>query len=471
MAHRRRQNRGRSLPSITTIVTAASAAYGTYRLASWALKTWRGEDDEEGVEIQNCDGDGLLHQADSPPSPRCRSSSSLLVHKRRIRQSRIDKCHHETVTALADFLPTLRRSVEDLTDTSAAIRELKSVRAEMRRREAELSHDNGAIRSASQIGREKEDRERERELWEIIKLRSVTRTVATAYGHAILLLTLTVQVHVLGGRLLREEEEAKVPRGVPFGGSDASDSTAGTTLMEGEEGTSAQAIRRSHQAALTRTYSHFFDTGVKSLVETVERASETVMEEWDVTDESAMNMTGDQFDEVLCNIRSEVEGGLSNGIRDCDDGARQPRSSRKKRRCLVRFVIQKDDAVREDVQDELARNILEETWDLLESPTFEAAERDIVDLTFDMMRNGCWGSIFVGVSYSGEVFQKKSCKQSWESKPLASVITQLRHVSNSFYGGSATIGLEVPNPHHVNIYVPELVRTPSLVELGDVSFD
>jgi len=113
---------------------------------------------------------------------------------------------------------------------------------------------------------------------------------------------------------------------------------------------------------------------------------------------------------------------------------------------------------------------LEETWDLLESPIFAAAERDVLDRTFAMLIEGGWGGIFppnfmdtlpVGVPQDGL------------TRPLAQVVTQLRRTTNTFYASSGSDG-GAEASHECrppNVYLPAVDRLPALLELGDVGFN
>ena len=58
-------------------------------------------------------------------------------------------------------------------------------------------------------GEERSIWDKEQRLWNYVKNKSVTRLVATIYAHTVIFLVLTVQVNLLGGRLLREEQDKK----------------------------------------------------------------------------------------------------------------------------------------------------------------------------------------------------------------------------------------------------------------------
>ena len=364
--------------------------------------------EEEGDDEQSGDGGGVANVSPwggTTPILESPLRRSAVPRKRwNLRRQRIERCRDETVNALSDFLPTLRRCIEDLTDTSAETRALKALRSSPDRNE---------------------HREEERELWESVKVKAVTRMVATAKAHTILFLILSVQVHLLGGRLFEEQMREQ----------DAS-SSLGADSMASDRMTSYQS---SHKLVLTRTYEFFFDKGLGLLVQCVERAVTTVMEPWDVTKPESMHVTAETFNEALVKIRSIVEG----------------RTSRSHRtRSILRFLLPPEHAVGAVVPDDLAQSILDETWDLLESPVFEDAHAECLSATLDEMRERSWEKLFLD-SAGASV-----------KVPLALVITKLKGTSYTFYEPATDEGRT-----GCNKYVGSLQQLPSLLELGSVSFN
>ena len=127
--------------------------------------------------------------------------------------------------------------------------------------------------------------------------------------------------------------------------------------------------------------------------------------------------------------------------------------------CLIRYFVQQDATLHEEVHDRTALNILEETWDILESPVFVTAEQDCLEMTFGIMKEKAWGAIF---------FSEETC--AWASRPLAQVVTRLRVAAGTIYGQSS-LASAVSWESNPNIYVPRLEQIPSVTHLGDVSFN
>jgi hypothetical protein len=394
------------------VAAAAVVAYGTYRLANWAWTAWNGRTEDEQHEFS---GAAAAHRARSADMYESRRSP-VQQQQWRLRRARLERCRDEVATALKDFLPTLRRTIEQATDTSAETKALKKLRAD------KLS---GILPKENQ----------ERDLWDAIKVSAFTRMVSTAYAHSILLLVLTVQVNLLGGRLFHEQMQ-----------NHESNRSLGDDSVASDRMSSYQA---SHRLVLTKTYDYFFQRGIASLVQTVERAVSDILSDWDVTDPSSMHMSRDMMEEALVKIRDTMEGHTGR------------RRSRRPRSLMMRFLLPPEPDAH--VLDELAQAILDETWDLIESPVLEDAQRDCLNVTCDLMRDKYWGTLFLNTD------SPHHASSVLTTRPLAGVITQLKHTSNSFYEAPKTLVI-TPRPT-ANIYATALEGLPSVLELADVSFN
>jgi peroxin-3 len=366
----RRRRRGG--PSLTTVVTTAAVAYGTYRLASWVFDTWNGNNSE--------DEENEMHEPEAMQSMPARSlRPSYATIDRRTRQVRRMQCRVETAKALNDFLPTLKKILEEQTNFSGETRQLKQLRV--------------TPQLDSSISKS--------DLWDAIQLKSVTRLVATAYSYTLLSLTLNVQLHLLGARLLQQQQQL----------DEANENDSGF-----DDSTSR------HKIVLTRTLDEFFQQSVPSLVNVLMKTIKEALVDWDVTDTTSLEITSDKFQEKLTQIRMTME--------------QSP---------LITFIVPESDKAQEagDINP-IAKYILDETWDIMESPAWEVAERDSLDTVFHMVRAQGWDPAIFGSD------QEKS-------KPLAVVVTKLRHtVTDVFYKNEGLFA--------------ELDRLSSVIELGQVSF-
>ncbi|KAL7520361.1 hypothetical protein ACHAWX_005089 [Stephanocyclus meneghinianus] len=496
------------------LAAAAALAYGAYRLGSWAWNSFRdveddgdSDDDEENEDIlyewndEKRRGRNQATEEDSPRSSyrsrRSRGDWSELNHRRRshrpspreehhhriaengatrnetesngmkgvasregsavsamktgmpssiseedgdegmpsispiVRNARMARCRTETSRAMIDFLPTLKKAVAKETDVGFETEELKLLRVQRRER-------------SGLEGVKEDERSRERELWNTIKNKSVTRLMTTVYAHTIVFLVLTVQVNLLGGRLLREDVEDET--------------------VSGNESPGVDRYRPSHETVLAKTYQHVFSRGIPCLAKKVSKVVDEVLKEWDVLGSVDDVSCGEKKNSVsihdvsswIIQVRDEMERPLRNGM---------ARSS----------ALAHD----ETTNDELAIHILDETYDLLESPTFADAERKCLDATFSQLYDDGYAKLFSSPAQSGHVIAADDA----ETIPLANVVTHLQKMTvSTFYKppskkdeieswGGVLGMMEEPLPSHANSYIPMLERLNAVLELGNLCFD
>jgi peroxin-3 len=409
----RRRPRQWNGPSTGSVVAAAAVAFGAYKLANWAWNNVLNEPIQDNTEQDKERG-------------HTRNTTETNPQMWRMRRQRMTRCRDETAKALEGFLITLRKTVEDKTSTTKETQALKKLRAERGEMDETLR------------------REQEKELWDIIKVRSVTRMMATAYAHAILFIVLTVQVNLLGGRLFEEQTRNNCSSGESM----VSNDTAASDRMG--------SYQASHKFVLMHTYEYFFERGLVSLISTVERAVAEVLADWDVLDRSSLHMSRETFEEAIQDIRSLVEDGRSS----------RPSSRQRRPRSLLRFLMPPTANLEVSLDDELASSILDETFDLLESPVVSDAQKDCLNSTFEMMRDQHWGAIFETDSASAP----QDTASPWTTKPLATVLTKLKYTSNSFYTSPDADSEYNPQTMPPS-YCAMMEGLPSVLEMGDVSFN
>lgn len=506
--HRRRNHRRHPGPTgqhlLTNITTVAVVVYGAYRVGSWAWNnTFRPQDDDDNkndddddvyaTKNSDKDGDGDLLQEWASSENYCSSpirrsiraearrvmardderleinnnssveyigdvvvgeSSSAVVddgnnscnngqtdsrsgsghhpslpqdyqrhqcHPQindRERTSRMARCRLESSRAMLDFLPTMKGAIAKETDVSRDTEELKELRAEkreineMKKQQRSVNDDDGTYNNSKLeviIGRE-------RYLWNRIKNKSMTRLITTVYAHTIIFLTLNVQVNLLGGRLLRDEHEEHT-----------------STSSEG----AADRYRSSHQIVLSKTYHHLFAIGIPSIAKVVGKEVTRILQDWDVLND---DVTMQDVSTWLQSVRDGIEH---------QRRRRQGVSSS----ALVQFVIgQESDDSNDATPDELARYILDETYDLLESPTFAIAERDCLDATFDQLTNSMLSTLFAGKD---------------PQIPVVNVVTHMQKTAVLTFHKPLTHRNEASTP---NTYIPNLERLDAVQNLSNVCF-
>ena len=504
--HRRRNHRRHPGPTgqhlLTHITTIAVAAYGAYRVGSWAwnnifrpqddddnkdddvyatksgdedgdgdlLQEWASSEnycsspirrsiraearrvmarDDERLEINNNSSveyigdvvvgessstvvndeyDGNNGQTDkrsgnghrhSPPQDYQRHQCHPQVNDRE-RTSRMARCRLESSRAMLDFLPTMKGAIAKETDVSRETDELKELRAE-KREINEMKKQQGSVNDYDGTynkSKLKVIKGREQYLWNSIKNKSLTRLITTVYAHTIIYLTLNVQVNLLGGRLLRDEYEEQ----------------HASTSSEG----AANRYRSSHEIVLSKTYHHLFAIGIPSIANAVGKEVTRILQDWDVLND---DVTIQDFSSWLQSVRDGIEH------------QRRRREEGVSSSALVQFVIGQESEDSDDsTSDELARYILDETYDLLESPTFAIAERDCLDATFDQLNKSLLSTLF-GVKD--------------QQIPVVNVVTHMQKAAVLTFHKPLSHRNEASNP---NAYIPNLERLDAVQELSNVCF-
>ncbi|KAL7454276.1 hypothetical protein ACHAWC_006437 [Mediolabrus comicus] len=380
-----------------------------------------------------------------------------------IRSSRMERCRLETSRAMMDFLPTLKKAIVKETDITSEMEELKSIRSQKKR---DLQSKNGDDAHTHQPTNGDNDvRERERELWNNIKNKSITRLVTTIYAHTIVFLVLTVQVNLLGGRLLREEQEKNHQQQQEEDDKDES-------LDEQSSDDESDRYRSSHKTVLAKTYHHVFAKGIPSLAAAVAKAVDDALQNWDVLggDDASLDDVSSWLETVRDVIEKRQEKGGNN-------------SSSSTTGALVQFVIPDEMGQSNDepMVDDLARYILDETYDLLESPTYAHAERLCLDITFTNLREEGYANLFPSPTRRNNNHVDEGGDGAVERKPLAKVITHLsKPTVATFYETPSHKAemedwegvfrmMEEPLPSSPNVYIPNLSH--AVTELSDICFN
>lgn len=311
---------------MSSVVTTAAVAYSAYQLGSWAWSQYYSEGTNKKTEDW------------------------------KERRMRLRNCRLDVRRSLSRFLPSVRAIIEERIPTKELTQALKALRA----------------------GSGNEDKQDE--LWDILRIRFLTRLFVSSYSYTLLSLILTVQVHFLASR--RQQED----------------------LSE-------------QQHAIRETYEYFFETGIVSLIRTVERIVS------DCGDTSVrLCLSKQDVGEMIDAIRQQVEG-------------------TKRKRSLRRFIMS---PAAYGLSDETL-HVFDEMWDLLESPVMKDAESDALGYVFDKLKETGWGTAFENNS---------------TTNPLASIIPLFKRSVNKFFETNEE-DLE---------YLTGIQDLPTVLELADVSY-
>lgn len=413
--HRRRRRDGVAdgTSLATKVVTAGVVAYGAYRLADWAWQTWWNSD--QGNENNNYNEQTTTTRRQAAPS------DSFLMNffppppptrqERRAKQARLARCQHECKQAWYALGSSAMFSVlEAATDITQATQRLKEIR-----RTTPLT---SALQSE------------QAELWDLVKVRSVTRWIATAYAQALLMLVLTVQVNLWGAQLWREQRQLQ-----------ASASAASSTQSSSME--RMQSYRQEHEQVLQQTFGYFFSQGgMLDLCAAVEKATQQVLQDWNVLDKAYLHVPPAAMQQAITDIRHLVE----------EQSQRQ-----RQRRSLWRFFVPPDNHHYNSNAVVVGEcEILAETWDWLESPLLYAALDDVLAVTFDYGQEHClpWSSS----PSSSSLENNKDNLQPNENMSLAQILPKLKKCAAKFQS------------HDQNPLLQRVHQVQTVQEIGSVCF-
>jgi len=393
--NQRPYRRPRSLTStVFQISTTAALAYGTYQAATWAWNYFS-SDDQNANEAQE--------ESQSTSSSMTRKQKQLSPMER---TRRIHKCREETLTALVNFLPTLQSCINELNDVSKITKALKQIRHDKKK---SLTNSNLMLH----LERE------EISLWQDMKMRSLMQFISFLYGHCMLFLVLTVQVHLLGRRLYE---------------------SFSVNLKESNSSSSSS----SHAIVLQSTYTYMFESGLHTISQSLsswfhsqsQNHNSTFSNQcWNMMDPHGI--TKSQFRKGIMEIRSFME--------HTDD----INSHHNNRPLWLSMAVQSSppSSLNDNNYHDLeAKYILDQTWDILESPLFQSCLQQCVQTTLDHLLS----------QYIDPLFLE-------ERLPLVKIITKLKTIPTNFIP-SPSLSLE-PYP-----FGEILQNLESVLDLGDLAF-
>ena len=409
----RRRRRPRNI--LIAAAEFAVVAYGTYRLAKFAWDTYFEEEDDPDAD------DGLLTPYNNSAN---RSSNNNL----NVKMIQLRRCRVEASRALVDFLPHLKVRIQGIpqVDAAEAVKCLKAIRKSKR-------NNNGSDDTAT----------KEAELWEVVKVRAVTKFFVSAYSFVLLFLVLTVQVHLLGSKKVKDQLiDADFSPRQEDDNTGTIDADGDSLLREGDDdemgetSIDAATVQERHHLVLKCTYDYFFQHGLPALSQAIETAVLNCMAGWDMS--NLVDVKEEDFIAVLNDIRNTVEVKDDNNVRPASNKcvAKLAESS-----ALLQYIVQNAESV--EIDDPSVRYVLDETWDIVESPAFGVALTECLKSTLQISREGLL------------VFRSTPNPPS-----LAQVVTQLKQTAGNFFVDEINA-----------VYLTQLATLPTVHELGLASFD
>jgi hypothetical protein len=460
-SHRRNRNRNRFGSAVGSAVTTALAVYGAYQLAVWAWTTWNDTTDESNHETNDETNDDMkddMYHCDNDRNQNVEIKSQ--THRRRMEQNHetsnrqrqtqqrqrrryVTQCQRQTATTLAALSSIVLQKIEAATDTTLYRSQLKEIR--------KLHSDD--------------TKHHESILWMSIQVETVTRCMTMAYAYTLFFVTLTVQVHGMGGELLRNSTMADIKEAELKLCSDGS-----------HDGDITDALTQWYDAFLDR------DGGLDDLISCVRSAVQTALKDWNIHDPIyALQMKVNHVQEAIAHIRSEVE--RINGD------------------FVTRFMIHRTDAndvTPDDLNFNANRNVEHLTHhpsntttpfqnsnhsndsndtlrtevfdcDLLESPMVRDAMQDAVQCVFTILDEH-----FVTQMFSAH--QTDTTTTILSELPLPQVIAQFKVTTRSFLPMDCTTNRQGKNNStrsggSIDSYLRAMEQLPSIQAVAMMSFD
>ena len=455
------RRRRRPLGFVGTAVTTALAVYGTYHLAMWAWNTWNAVSGDD--ECDDHDHDHANDTEKKPPHHQNTNSSTntntsnnrhRVTVTAQIQQRRcMAQCRRQTAATLAAFNTILLEKIEAGTETTIVRRQLKEIR--------KLQSDD--------------TKHQESILWMTIQVETVTRLMTMAYATTLLYTTLTIQVYRLGGRMYHNNNN----------NNNNTNHSAGFNPNGDELSSSLLVSLESQEALLLRSYDAFWerDGGLEELLEFVRSAVQTALKSWNIHDPTfALQMSVAQVEQAMAQIRTTIEA---------------------KGDLLPRFIIMNDTADNDVVLEPATmttgtssktstnNDLLNEMYDLLESPVANDALRDALQCVFTILQEQYIAPIFTSNNNNSSSSSSSSNEKSNNHdhghdstqqnvvRPLPHVISQFKGLTNRFivvnadhhvnHNNNSTSSRGSSN-HSCSMYIAAMEQLPTIQEAARSSF-
>jgi hypothetical protein len=439
----RRRRRRRPLAGTSSIVTTAVVAYGAYRVADyfWNRTT---ENDNETVK-------GEL-SASWLPSWLLVNRGGTEQHQHaldprtslKLRRQRVFKCRNETLKAYKSCVPAMKKIIEASTNTTQETKELKLLRkGNTTNNDNNNNNDNKENTNQAQA----QAQARQDDLWDTIQRQSLTRLLATTYASALLFLSLTVQIHWVGGQLFRHHLNA------------------GTITTRSSTTTTHQA-----QCILMQTHEYFLKQGLPLLLEAIRRALSTTLD-WKHTQFLSLSDIQTAFD----SLQETLDYGAGTATTTTTTTTTTTKKKKKKKkypRNWIRLVLPESSGTTTTTATTTSSNddttSMDELWDLAQSPAWQDAQAQVLQTTWKYLREEGWGTAFVSETTTNNNTTDVQQEQQEQRLPLAKLISQFKASCQQLY----KIDDDDTNDkdHTTNSLTAKLQTLPTILELGDVSF-
>eukprot|EP00596_Hydrurales_sp_CCMP1899_P000930 CAMPEP_0119034826 /NCGR_PEP_ID=MMETSP1177-20130426/1830_1 /TAXON_ID=2985 /ORGANISM="Ochromonas sp, Strain CCMP1899" /LENGTH=313 /DNA_ID=CAMNT_0006992559 /DNA_START=361 /DNA_END=1302 /DNA_ORIENTATION=+ len=297
---------------------------------------------------------------------------------------------------MKQFLPTMRMKILEVVDISTAIRKIK---------ELKISGNNETKNGSDN------DNNTVNELWDEIKISSITLLFMSAYMVSAVTVLLRVQLHILGKSMENIQDSQSL--------DDAVNDELFRNLIEG-------------------TYKHIFGTGLNNLLTFIRAKVILHFGEWSVTEKFSVDY--DELVSIMENVHREIEedSGLIKAIMLPPEATTPPKEHTPNN---TPGGGDEGTPLLEPAEDPLIQQLLFQTWDVIESPMFSSVFKDATNICLDSILRSMKCNVFCDED------------NNRRSPPLARLLPQLKGVAMTLLPSETT---------NVTSEVREILSSPSL---------
>jgi len=251
-------------------------------------------------------------------------------------------------------MQTLRKRVNEIVDVTSPVKALKAGRGEL-------------------------SKEEEQALWQQVKVSGLTRFFLAYYGFNLLNVMLRVQVHILGRYafetsrremegLHKQQQQQQQQHSCSMNDEQAYAAAGAPTF-----GTDDRC------KLLSLVYEFFLGEGLRRLKESVEMVISEELGGWSVHDKVHVGYA--ELHDAFSRIRRRLEG---------------PRGITTAELPLLQFIVDMGSKTEEELGGvgSTLHEMVNETWDALESPSFKLAVEDCLDATFRVFLEDLFGCLY-----------------------------------------------------------------------------
>eukprot|EP01038_Epipyxis_sp_PR26KG_P011035 gene11035-14817_t len=322
--------------------------------------------------------------------------------------------------AARHFLPSLRLKIVEMIDINSTIKKLKQMRQKAENgntnnyNEITLSSNGNSNHNVGKNDNTSDNINQEDALWEEVKISSFAMLYLTAYMLAFICTLLKIQLHLLAKLIFQtSQSQTKI--------SSFNDKNPSSSLGINND---------NFRLLIEGTYQQLFGAGLSTFSELISHKIRSLLSQWQVKDKLSVQYSG--LLEVLILLRKSFEDDFTTIIKDI-------------------FIppVEADDVKVEDQLNAQVTKILNQTWDIVESPIFAIVLSETIENTFKVIFETLKMNAFT-----------KDSKSDIKSIPLASLLPQLKLISSKLLPSDS-----------MSEFIPHIMNGPHLDAFCIALFD